>query len=177
LRPLRKPLVIMSPKSLLRLSYSALDEFTHGGFQRMIADAPAITSADGETLAVDPGKVEKILMCSGKLFYELEAARATRKATNVAIVRVEQLYPLSVADLERVLAPYRPGTQLAWVQEEPWNMGAWYFLAARLPALLKGRFPLECIARAESASPATGSPASHKIEQAMILDEAFGRRG
>jgi 2-oxoglutarate dehydrogenase E1 component len=176
LRPLRKPLVIMSPKSLLRLSYSSIDEYAKVGFQRMIADAGAFTSAEGEAHAVDPARVDRILMCSGKLFYEIEAARATRKATNVAIVRLEQLYPLSVSELARVLAPYREGTPLVWVQEEPWNMGAWYFLSARLPALLKGRFPLACIARAESASPATGSPASHKIEQAMLLDEAFGHR-
>jgi 2-oxoglutarate dehydrogenase E1 component len=175
-RPLRKPLVVMSPKSLLRLSFSSLDEFATGGFQRIIADSGVVATPEGP-LPVDPAKVDRVLLCSGKLYYELEAARAARKATNVAIVRIEQLYPLSQADLERVLAPYAAGTQLVWVQEEPWNMGAWYFLNARLSEMLKGRFPLVCVARAESASPATGSPASHKIEQAMLIDEAFAARG
>jgi 2-oxoglutarate dehydrogenase E1 component len=175
-RPLRKPLVIMSPKGLLRQSFSSIDEFARGGFQRMIPDTGVVATPEGN-LPIDPAKVDRVLLCSGKLYYELEAARSARKATHVAIVRIEQLYPLSKADLDRVLAPYEPGTQLVWVQEEPWNMGAWYYLNARMPEMLAGRHPLVCVARAESASPATGSPASHKIEQAMVIDEAFATRG
>ncbi len=172
-RPLRKPLVIMTPKSLLRQSFASLSEYAQGGFQRVIPDTGAIETKDGR-LTLDPARVDRVLLCSGKVYYDLEAARAQRKLTNVAIVRVEQLYPLSQVDLEKALAPYARGTQLVWVQEEPWNMGAWYFINARLPSLLGGRFPLECVARVESASPATGSPASHKVEQAALLDQALG---
>jgi 2-oxoglutarate dehydrogenase E1 component len=171
-RPLRKPLVVMTPKSLLRLSFSSIDEFANGSFQRMIGNVDSWETREGQ-FKTDPDKVDRILMCSGKVYYELEAARAARKATNVAIVRLEQLYPFPQADLERVLAPYKPGTPVVWVQEEPWNMGAWYYLCARAPKVLRGRHPLNCVARAESASPATGSPASHKIEQAMLIEEAF----
>src|SRR5262249_54145258 len=108
------------------------------------------------------------------VYFDLEAARTTLKANDVAIVRVEQLYPLS-DDLTKVLAPYKDGTPLVWVQDEPWNMGAWYFLAARLPTLLQNRLPLSCVSRAEGASPATGSHASHKLEQNMLLEAAFAR--
>jgi 2-oxoglutarate dehydrogenase E1 component len=173
-RPLRKPLVIMSPKSLLRQSFSALDEYSKGQFQRVIPDAGVIEAKDG-TVTVDPKKVDRVLLCSGKLFYELEQARAQRKAANVAIVRIEQLYPLSRKDLDAALAPYKAGTQVVWVQEEPWNMGAWYYMNARLPTLLAGKHPLTCVAREESASPATGSPASHKMEQARLIDQALGK--
>jgi 2-oxoglutarate dehydrogenase E1 component len=168
-RPLRKPLVIMSPKSMLRTAFSKIEEFTSGGFQRVIADRGL---AGGE--AIDPKKVTRVLLCSGKLFYELEEARAQKGRTDVAIVRLEQLYPLSEREIAAALAPYRATTPVVWVQEEPWNMGAWYFLAARLPKLLGSKRALSCVARDESASPATGSPASHKIEQARLIAEAFG---
>jgi 2-oxoglutarate dehydrogenase E1 component len=168
-RPLRKPLVVMSPKSMLRTAFSRVEEFTTGGFQRVIPDRGVVGAE-----AIDPKKVTRVLLCSGKLYYELEEARAQRGRTDVAIVRLEQLYPLSERELAAALAPYRAGTSVVWVQEEPWNMGAWYFLSARLPKLLGPRRPLSCVARDESASPATGSPASHKIEQARLIAEAFG---
>jgi 2-oxoglutarate dehydrogenase E1 component len=174
LRPLRKPLVIMTPKSLLRLSYSSIGEFADGGFQRVVPDVGVVRAQDGSQLEVAPETADRILLCSGKLYYELEAARAARRATRVAIVRLEQLYPLSATDMSRVLSSYKQGTPLVWVQEEPWNMGAWYYLCARLPRILQGRHSLTCVARAESASPATGSAASHKVEQGMLIDEAFG---
>jgi 2-oxoglutarate dehydrogenase E1 component len=173
-RPLRKPLVIMSPKSLLRQSFSSLEEYSKGGFQRVIPDAGVIDSKDG-AVKIDPKKVDRVLLCSGKLYYELEQARAQRKAANVAIVRIEQLYPLSQKDLDAALAPYKTGTQVVWVQEEPWNMGAWYYMNSRLPSLLGGKHPLTCVTRDESASPATGSPASHKMEQARLIDQALGQ--
>jgi 2-oxoglutarate dehydrogenase E1 component len=171
-RPLRKPLVIMSPKSLLRQSFASIDEFSNGRFQRVIPDSGVIDRKDG-AIPIRPENVDRVLLCSGKLYYELEAARAGRKAENVAIVRLEQLYPLSAVELEQALAPYKKNTPIIWVQEEPWNMGAWYYLHARLPGALNGRGPLHCVARPESASPATGSPASHKIEQAMVIGQAF----
>ena len=162
LRPLRKPLVIMTPKSFLRAKESVVNDLVHGSFQRVIPD-----------VAVDPKAVRKVLLCSGKVYWDLHAARAERKAMDVAIIRLEQLYPLSRSELDAALAPYANGTPLFWVQEDPWNMGAWYFLCARLPGMLGGRFPLGCVAREESASPATGSHASHKLEQSRLLDEAL----
>ncbi|HKQ67810.1 MAG TPA: 2-oxoglutarate dehydrogenase E1 component [Polyangiaceae bacterium] len=164
LRPWRKPLIIMTPKGLLRLPTSTIEEFTHGSFQRVIGDASG----------VEPADVRRILLCSGKVYYDLDKKRKELGATDVAIIRLEQLYPLSDA-IAKALAPYRDGTPLTWVQDEPWNMGAWYSLNARLPGLLDRRFPLNCVARAESASPATGSHASHDLEQSMLLEAAFKR--
>jgi len=168
-RPLRKPLVVMTPKSMLRTAFSSIDEFSTGGFKRVIAD-----SGVAGDKKIDPKKVTRVLACAGKLYYELEEARAKRGRTDVAIIRIEQLYPLSQKELDAALAPYDATTPLMWVQEEPWNMGAWYHLAARLPKMLGPKRPFSCAARDESASPATGSPASHKIEQARLIDQAFG---
>jgi 2-oxoglutarate dehydrogenase E1 component len=166
LRPYRKPLVIMSPKSLLRspAAVSTLDELANGSFQRIIPDVGNL----------DPKKVKKVLLCSGKVYYDLAAAREEHKRDDIAIIRVEQLYPLRKGEIENVLSPYKASTQVVWVQEEPWNMGAWYYIRARLPALLGKQFPLSCVSRAESASPATGSLSTHKIEQQLVVDQAFG---
>ncbi len=164
LRPVRKPLIIMSPKSLLRLpaASSTLEELATGTFQRVIPDT-----------SVDAAKVNKVILCSGKVYYDLAAARRERKIDNIAIVRIEQLYPLRAEQLHSVLEPYRDGTPLVWVQEEPFNMGAWYYMRARLPEMLEGRFPLTHVSRPESASPATGSLGAHKIEQARVIDAAL----
>jgi 2-oxoglutarate dehydrogenase E1 component len=163
-RPWRKPLVVMTPKSLLRnpLATSKLEELVSGEFQRVI----------GDDQTADPKDVKRVLLTSGKVFYDLKKARDERKRTDVAVVRLEQYYPLSTT-LNDVLNAYPAGTDLVWVQEEPANMGAWYFLKARLADHLKGRFPLRVVSRAESASPATGSKASHELEQQMLVDEAF----
>jgi len=162
-RPWRKPLVILTPKSLLRHheAVSTLDDLAEGAFQRVIPDA-----------AVHPDGVKRILLCSGKVFYDLVAERRRLAREDVAIVRLEQYYPLSDA-LDRALSPYAPGTPLVWVQEEPRNMGAWYFLSARRDELVKGRHPLSLVSRPESASPATGSKAAHDLEQKMLLAAAF----
>jgi 2-oxoglutarate dehydrogenase E1 component len=164
-RPYRKPLVIMSPKSLLRHpdATSTIADLTHGGFQRIIPD-----------LAVDPSGVRRIILCSGKVYYDLLAARTQKKRSDVALIRLEQLYPIQPSHIREVLAPYESGTDLVWVQEEPWNSGAWYHINARLPAMLGGRFGLRCVSRSESASPATGSNASHKLEQERLIQEALG---
>ena len=164
-RPWRKPLVVMSPKSLFRSpnSVSSLDDFTSGSFQRLIGDR--------ET---QPKKVRRVLCCSGKLYYELAEHRKAQGREDVAIVRFEQLYPLRESDVKEVLSAYEPGTEIVWVQEEPFNSGAWYFINARLPAMLDGRFgPLRCVSRVESASPATGSEKAHKMEQQQLIEEAF----
>ncbi len=163
-RPWRKPLAVFTPKSLLRapMAASHIDELVSGHFQRVIADASG----------VDPRGVRRILLTSGKLYYDLEKARAEKKRPDVAIVRLEQYYPLSPV-LNAVLDVYAPGTELVWVQEEPRNMGAAYFLLANLEHQLGGKFPMRVVSRSESASPATGSHASHELEQQMLTEEAF----
>ena len=163
IRTWRKPLVIFTPKSLLRHheAVSSLDQIAEGQFRRVIDDD-----------AVDPSKVVRILLCSGKVYYDLAAERRKRSRDDVAVVRLEQLYPLSGA-LTDVLARYRPGTQVVWVQEEPRNMGAWYFVNARKLEMFGDRHPVSLVSRAESASPATGSKAAHDLEQKMLIDEAF----
>ncbi len=165
LRRWRKPLVVMTPKSLLRhpRCTSTLDELASGGFRRVIPDQ---RSGAG-------GRVERILLCSGKIYYELEQRREEGRRDDVAIVRIEQLYPLTAEVLEAALAPYPAGTPAFWVQEEPENMGAWRHLRAVFGTRLLGKYPLAGIYRPESASPATGSAARHRIEQQRLLDEAF----
>jgi 2-oxoglutarate dehydrogenase E1 component len=163
LRPWRKPLVIMTPKSLLRNkeAVSPLSAFARGRFLRVIEDTD-----------VEPAKVKKVLLCTGKVYYDLLDRRRKTNREDVAIVRLEQLYPLDPSLLQ-ALSPYADGTPLVWVQEEPRNMGAWYFVNSRLPDHIGRRLPLSVVSRDESASPATGSPASHALEQRMLLDAAF----
>ena len=161
LRPWRKPLVVLTPKSLLRhrLAVSSLRDLARGSFQRIIVDLPA-------------KQATRVLLCSGKVYYDLITARETKKRDDVAIVRFEQLYPLSDASLSEVVKPFK-GAELIWLQKEPFNMGAWYHVRARWPEVVgKGR--LIPVARAESASPATGSEKSHKYEQQLLVDQAFG---
>jgi 2-oxoglutarate dehydrogenase E1 component len=162
-RPWRKPLIVFTPKSLLRHpeAVNTLDQIAEGTFRRVIPD---------ET--IDPAKAKRILLCSGKVYYDLAAERRRRKRDDVAIVRLEQYYPMSGA-LSKALAGFREGTPMVWVQEEPSNMGAWYFLNARKAELLGGRHSLALVSRPESASPATGSKAAHDLEQKILLDEAF----
>jgi 2-oxoglutarate dehydrogenase E1 component len=167
LRPLRKPLVVMSPKSLLRhpKAKSSLEDLSERGFQRVIPDAEV----------PDGGKVRRVLLCSGKVYYDLAGAREEREIDDVAIVRLEQYYPLSLDQLQKALEPYPDGTPVYWVQEEPENMGAWTFLRMRLGASLFDRWPLEGgIYRKASASPATGSAAAHKKEQEELIERALG---
>ncbi len=164
-RKWRKPLIVMTPKSLLRTreSFSPLSEFTDGTFQRVIDDTEAADSS-----------VERVLLCSGKVYYDLLAARGDRR--DVAILRVEQLHPFPAEQLRKCLSRFARAKQLLWVQEEPENMGAWTFMRPRLEALFGSevRPSLRFVGREASASPATGSPESHKFEQDQIMAEAFG---
>ncbi|HET6583031.1 MAG TPA: 2-oxoglutarate dehydrogenase E1 component [Nannocystaceae bacterium] len=164
LRKWRKPLIVMAPKSLLRTraSYSPLDEFVSGQFHRIIDDTSA-----------DKAKVKRIMLCSGKVYYDLVRGREERKRNDVAIVRIEQLYPFQREALDAVLAGYPAATELMWVQEEPFNMGAWPYMRPILRAAQGARFTPAYAGRPERASPATGSPDSHELEQRMILDDAF----
>jgi 2-oxoglutarate dehydrogenase E1 component len=165
LRPWRKPLIVMTPKSLLRhpRCVSTLDELATGRFERVLGD-PSVPA---------PG-VNRILMCSGRIYYDLIAERERLARTDIAILRIEQFYPLADSVVKDALEDYRDGTPLFWVQDEPNNMGAWRHLRARFGSKLLGRHPFSVVCRVESASPATGSPAAHKVEQAEILEKAFG---
>src|SRR6201999_4360299 len=144
-------------KSLLRVAASSkgphrpvstIKDLTDGRFHRVIPD----------DAVVDPADVKRVLLCTGKVYYDLAAAREARTARDVAIIRLEQLYPFN-DELLAALAPDKPGTHLVWVQQEPKNYGPWYYINATLPDLLPGRPALSCVARAASASPATGSRA------------------
>ncbi|HEX7377798.1 MAG TPA: 2-oxoglutarate dehydrogenase E1 component [Pirellulales bacterium] len=165
LRKWRKPLIVMAPKSLLRLPrcVSPLDDCAQGGFQRVMADSPPA----GQTAS-------HVLLCSGKFYYDLLAERERLGRADVPIVRLEQLYPFPAGDLRAALAEFAAGTPVCWAQEEPENMGAWPFLRVNLGERLFGRFPFDGVTRPAAASPATGSHSSHKMEQQLLLARAFG---
>lgn len=160
----RKPLVVFTPKSMLRLheARSTMAELAEGKFQHVIPDTTTT------------GKVSRILLCSGKLYHELNKFRAENDRDDVAIIRIEQFYPFKRDLLEKEFDKFPAGTPVFWVQEEPINMGAYTFLHLRLHNLR--RLPLSVVARAESASPATGSATAHKHEQQFILTNAFGQK-
>jgi 2-oxoglutarate dehydrogenase E1 component len=166
LRSWRKPLIVMTPKSLLRHPRvtSSLEELAEGRF------APVLPDGEMEAKAV-----KRILMCSGKVYYDLLERREREKARNVAILRLEQLYPLRREELHRILADYNAGAPLVWVQEEPENMGAWRFLRHHLAGELPGGRPFTGISREASAGPATGSGNRHRQEQENLLARAFAR--
>lgn len=155
----RKPCVVMSPKSLLRHPkvVSPLSEFTSGRFREVLPDT-----------TVDPKNVERVVLCSGKIYYDLDEAREKEKVKNVAIVRLEQLHPLPKKQILEVLANY-PKAELVWVQEEPENMGYWNYLLR----LLYKEIPMDLIARKPSASPATGYNKVHVEEQKGIVSKAL----
>jgi 2-oxoglutarate dehydrogenase E1 component len=166
LRRIRKPLVILTPKSLLRhLSViSPMEDLVKGAFQRVIPD---------EAAARHPKKIHRILLCSGKIYYELLQRRDEQKADSVAIIRVEQLYPLSDHHLAGALSGFAEDTPVVWTQEEPSNMGAWPYWRLRFGDKLLGSHPFTCVARPASASPATGSANAHKKEQTKLLTAAI----
>ena len=164
-RKWRKPLAIMTPKSLLRHPkvVSPLSDFVGGSFQRVIPDERPETTLP----------TRRVILCSGKIYYDLLDYRTKRQCNDVAIIRVEQLYPLPILQLRSVMSQYAVDTPVYWVQEEPENMGAWRFLRVMLGEKLFQTYPFSGISRQASASPATGSPAAHQIEQQEILACAF----
>jgi 2-oxoglutarate dehydrogenase E1 component len=161
--PYRKPLVVMSPKSLLRHPQvvSPLDLLARERFRPVIVDESA-----------DPTETTRVVLCSGKLYYDLAAARTAQGARHAAIVRLEQLYPLDVESVRASIARLRPGVEIVWAQEEPSNMGAWDYVNAHLAPRLPSRVAL--VARAPSASPAAGSATRHRLEQEQLVREALG---
>jgi len=165
LRVWRKPLIVMTPKSLLRHPgcVSSLEDLVSGEFQRVIPDASGTPPAD----------IRRVILCTGKVAYELEKRRQEIGRRDVAIIRVEQLYPLPRRHLEAALVGCAPGTPVVWVQEEPENMGAWRFLRIHLGDKLSGQYPFSGVCRQSAASPATGSKKSHDLEQNELLTAAF----
>lgn len=166
-RAWRKPLVVFTPKSLLREPFvmSPLSEFTSGGFRRVLPD----TEVPGDSAP------ERVLLTAGKIGVDLLKARAKEQRTDFAVIRVEQLYPLPHKEIEACLSQYPSGTPIYWVQEEPRNMGAWYFMKVKWDEFgLEDKWPLKVVCRPESASPSTGSKKAHKIEQQEIMDAAMG---
>jgi 2-oxoglutarate dehydrogenase E1 component len=159
--PFRKPLVVMSPKSLLRhpKCVSELKAFTSGTFEELIDDN-AVKAAD----------VKRVVFCTGKLYYELLEQRDAGDLKHVALVRIEQLYPFPMQQFEAVLKKYSKAKQFVWAQEEPENMGAWMYLLRKLRHLTN----LEVVARAESGSPATGSSKRHAVEQKALVEKVLG---
>jgi multifunctional 2-oxoglutarate metabolism enzyme len=162
LSPVRRPLIAFTPKSLLRhkAAVSQLDDFTDGQFNPVIGDS-----------IVDPASVRRVLLCSGRIYYDLAAVRAQQSRTDVAIARVEQLYPLPAEAIRAELDRY-PDAEIVWVQEEPANQGAWPFMALNLPEHLGGR-PLLRVSRRAAASPAVGSTQVHETQQREVLATAF----
>ncbi|CEA01437.1 2-oxoglutarate dehydrogenase E1 component [Pseudomonas saudimassiliensis] len=169
IRPLRKPLVVLTPKSLLRhkLAVSTLEDLAEGSFQTVIPEADAI----------DPAKVDRVIMCSGKVYYDLLEKRRADEIDNVAIVRIEQLYPFPEDDLSDVLAPYTNLKKVVWCQEEPMNQGAWYCSQHHMRRVLAehsvSNLYLDYAGREASAAPAGGYPSVHAEEQAKLLQDAL----
>jgi 2-oxoglutarate decarboxylase len=161
----KRPLVIMSPKSMLRLraASSAVEDFIEKGF------APVLPDPD----APDAGGVKRVILCAGKVFYDLLAARRKSEDSSVALVRVEQLYPLPDEEIADALAAYPGVADIVWVQEEPANQGAWAHMALNLPELLPEGAALRRVSRAEGASPAAGSSKVHEAEQAALVKAAL----
>ncbi|MGW2372385.1 multifunctional oxoglutarate decarboxylase/oxoglutarate dehydrogenase thiamine pyrophosphate-binding subunit/dihydrolipoyllysine-residue succinyltransferase subunit [Kitasatospora sp. NPDC001683] len=169
--PHHKPLIVFTPKSMLRLkaAASATEEFLSGSFRPVIGDT-----------TVDPAQVRKVVITSGKFYYDLAAARTERGVTDTAIVRMERLYPLPVAELQEELARYGDNVQFVWAQEEPANQGAWPFIAMNLVDHLQvvigrsgGDARLRRVARPAASSPAVGSAKRHGAEQQALIEEVF----
>jgi len=170
LRPYRKPLIVMSPKSLLRhkLSVSTLEDLSKGKFETVIDEIDTIK----------PAQVKRIVVCSGKVYFDLLERRREQEIKDVAIVRLEQLYPLPEERLAEVLGGYNKATQIVWCQEEPRNQGAWYFIHSRLRDLATAKQEIYYAGREEYAAPAEGLLYLHKAAQSELVDAALsGKAG
>jgi 2-oxoglutarate dehydrogenase E1 component len=168
LRPYRRPLITMTPKSLLRhrLATSTLDELANGCFQPVIAESDSL----------HPSEVERVVICSGKVFYDLLEARRARGLTNVAILRLEQLYPFPKQQFGEALAPFVAAEQIIWCQEEPQNQGAWDLIKHRFHALIPDSSGVFFVGRYASAAPAMGHRSAHVEQQERLIDEALTGR-
>ncbi len=165
IRHCRKPLIVMTPKSLLRhkLCVSTLDDFIDGQFQWVLP----------ETDDINPAKVERVIICYGKLYYELLEARRLHRITTMAILRIEQLYPFPGEQLDEFLAQYKNTNDLTWCQEEPKNQGGWDFCKLRIPAFIDSRWQLNYVGREPSSAPAVGSARLHSKQQRELINQAL----
>ena len=165
LRPVRKPLIVMTPKSLLRhkLAVSSLDELANGSFQLVI----------GEHRELPAKKVKRVVLCSGKVYYDLLEEADKRGVTDVAIVRVEQLYPFPRAEVTAELNKYPATKEVIWCQEEPMNQGAWFQIRHHLQACIGSKHSLSYAGRARSPAPAAGHLNTHIAEQAALVEQAL----
>jgi len=165
----RKPLIVMSPKSLLRHkdASSSLEELANSEFKRVI----------GEVDDLDPKKVKRVILCCGKVYYDLVNARREKKINDIAIVRLEQLYPFPKDSLEKELAKYPKATEVVWCQEEPRNQGAWYWIASRhhLDSQLGTKQKMLLVSRPASSSPAVGYLAKHNEQTKALIESALGK--
>jgi len=166
LRPLRKPLIVMTPKSLLRhrLASSPREEILGGGFQLIIPEVDDI----------DPASVRRLIFCSGKVYYDLLEARRAHGLKAMAIVRIEQLYPFPIPEYAELLAGYPQATEIVWCQEEPQNQGAWYQIRHRLQEALGNEHQLQYAGRPGAAAPASGIFQLHVQQQQALVEEALG---
>jgi 2-oxoglutarate dehydrogenase E1 component len=160
---LLKPLIIFTPKGLLRLPAcsSRLEELVQGSFQTILDDSEALAP------------IERLIFCSGRIYYDLIAKRTKNQARGIAIVRIEQMHPLDEERLKTIIERYGSAKECFWVQEEPQNMGGWSYMQPYLSALLPNRMPLKYVGRKISANPATGSHYYHEQEQAHILNQVI----
>ena len=165
-RKWRKPLVVLTPKSLLREPrvMSPLDDFYDGKFEAVMPDSKPISASPS-----------RVVIASGKVCVDLEKARDEENRDDVSLIRLEQLYPFPAEKIRAVLSQYPAGTPICWVQEEPRNMGAWYFVKVKWDEYgLATKWPLSGVHRPESASPSTGSKKSHRLEQDELISAALG---
>jgi 2-oxoglutarate dehydrogenase E1 component len=169
LRPCRKPLIVMTPKSLLRhkLSTSQLSELTQGSFRNIISEVDDLKAS----------KVKRVVFCSGKVYYDLLQRRREEELDDVALVRIEQIYPFPQADYEAEIARYTTAREVLWCQEEPMNQGAWYQIHHRLAGALKPRHKLLYAGREPSAAPAAGYFGAHLAQQTALVEDALGIAG
>ena len=167
----RRPLIVFTPKQLLRLkaACSPVEDFTSGTFQPVIGETDDAVLASARKQGVD-----RVLLCSGRVYYDLLAHRTKTGDTSTAIVRLEQLYPLESSAIAEALAPFS-GAELVWVQDEPANQGMWPYLALNLPTDLTGGVLPTLVSRPEAAAPAVGTAGLHRAQQEEILRQAFAR--
>ena len=165
IRKMRRPLIGISPKSLLRhpLAVSSMDELVNGTFQTVI----------GEIDDIDPKQVKRVVLCSGKVYYDLLEKRRANNQTDVAIIRIEQLYPYPHEDVKKALAPYAHVTDFVWCQEEPLNQGAWYCSKHNFDSSIPEHVKLKYAGRPASASPAVGYMSLHTKQQKQLVEEAL----
>lgn len=163
---LHRPLVVFTPKSLLRSPSAScsVDSLVNGRFQPVIDDPTAADRRD---------KVTRLIFCSGKIYHDLDASELRTTQTDVAVARVEMIFPIPTDEIRDVIAQYPNLTEITWVQEEPRNMGAWTFLRRTLEAELPAGVGLSYVGRSTRSSPAEGYPQMHKVEQARIVEDAF----